>query len=47
MEREAFCRWYDKPLRDVAEHEQEACAYGCVECGFLTASGCTEQEADE
>ena len=47
MEREAFGKWYNKPLRDVAEHEQETCSFGCAECGFLTVLGCTEQETDE
>ena len=25
MKNEAFCRWYEKPLRDVTEVQQEQC----------------------
>lgn len=34
--REGFCRWYDKNLRDVSEHEQEKCyietGQECINC---------------
>ena len=39
MERqEAYCLWHNKFLRDVAEHESDACSdYGmyCTDCNFL------------
>lgn len=35
----AFCRWYEKKIRDVQEHEQEQCAENghdcCDECPDL------------
>lgn len=35
IKREAHCQWYNKPLRDVAEHEQDACGRSCMECECL------------
>lgn len=34
----AYCRWYEKRLEDVAEHEQEQCnenGQNCMECPDL------------
>ena len=28
----AYCRWYDKEMRDVTEHEQEQCAENGQDC---------------
>lgn len=38
MKKEAYCRWYDKKLEDVAEHEQEQCKENgqcCTDCTDL------------
>lgn len=32
MKSEAFCRWYEKPLRDVAEVQQEQCEENGQQC---------------
>lgn len=35
-----YCRWYDKDLRDVTEHEQEECeknGQDCRDCPELKA----------
>lgn len=42
----AFCKWHNKRLEDVAEHEQEQCweqKWDCMECPYLTAE--SEEEA--
>ncbi len=49
MEKEAYCRWHDKPLIKVAEHEQEWCyekGMQCEDCDNLVIanSGKEEQE---
>ena len=34
----AFCRWYEKDMKDLSEHEQEQCAENgqdCKECPDL------------
>lgn len=34
----AFCRWYEKDMKDLSEHEQEQCAENgqdCNECPDL------------
>lgn len=34
----AFCRWYEKDVKDLSEHEQEQCAENgqdCCECPDL------------
>lgn len=41
----AFCRWYEKDMKDLSEHEQEQCAENgqdCSECPDLIIK---EQEA--
>ena len=46
--RKAYCRWYDKKLEDVAEHEQEECkrnGYDCTDCPELTLKE-YDEEAD-
>lgn len=43
----AYCRWYDKKLEDVAEHEQEHCEeYGrhCTDCTDLTSKEYDEED---
>ena len=38
-----YCRWYDKELRDVAEHEQEHCSENgqdCTDCQYLEVKEC-------
>lgn len=32
MKNEAFCRWYEKPLRDVTEWQQEQCEENGQQC---------------
>ena len=32
MKKEAFCRWHDKPLRDVTEVQQEQCEENGQQC---------------
>lgn len=32
MKSEAFCRWYEKPLRDVTEVQQEQCEENGQQC---------------
>ena len=32
MKNEAFCRWYEKPLRDVTEVQQEQCEENGQQC---------------
>lgn len=47
MRETTYCEWYDKPLADVAEHEQEQCGeYGmyCSECQNLTGREIPESE---
>lgn len=34
--KEAFCVWHEKCLRDVAEHEQDACGGNCSDCECLS-----------
>ena len=32
---ELFCRWYEKPLKDISEHEAAMClenGQGCYDC---------------
>ena len=35
IRKEAHCQWHNKPLRDVAEREQDACGRSCMECECL------------
>lgn len=51
MKKEAYCRWHDKTLRSVAEHEQEMCWMSgrqCMDCDDLISadSGIGENEDD-
>lgn len=29
---QAFCRWYNVPMKDLAEHEQEQCEENGQQC---------------
>lgn len=46
MKNEAFCKWWDKPLTDVTEHEQEKCEKNglfCTECPNLSERICENE----
>ena len=43
--KENFCKWYDKPLKDVCESEQDACARAGWDC--LTCLCLTEQDNND
>ena len=36
--KEAFCKWHNKPLKEVEEHKQEQCSeagMNCATCEFM------------
>ncbi len=46
----AFCRWYEKDMENIAEHEQERCKeYGqeCYDCPDLIIKGAEEENTWE
>lgn len=45
--REAYCRWHNKLLRDVAEHEQEECGGNCSDCEDMVPGKSTGEVEDE
>ncbi len=50
MRKEAYCRWYDKTLKDVAEHEQEQCYMNgkqCMDCDDLISANIGIEENEE
>lgn len=50
MKKEAYCRWHEKPLREVAEHEQEQCYKNgmyCDGCDNLVVENSGTEENDE
>ena len=43
----AFCRWYEKDMENLTEHEQEQCAQNgqnCFECRDLVVKGPEETQ---
>ena len=41
-ERGAFCKWWDKPMNQVSEHESERCGeenWNCQECPYFGEIG--------
>lgn len=43
----AYCRWHNKKMEDVTEHEQEQCeesGQNCKGCPDLTLKECDEEE---
>ena len=47
---EAYCRWYEKPMRELAEHEQEQCTENgqqCDKCPDLILKELERREEDE
>lgn len=42
---EAYCNWYQKNLRDVAEHEQQQCQETKQECDKCPCLEFKENEA--
>ena len=50
MKKEAYCRWHDKPLREVSENEQEQCyenGMDCTCCDNLVTDNSGMEENDE
>ena len=48
--KEAYCRWYEKPMRELAEHEQEQCAENgqkCEDCPDLILQEKERQAGNE
>lgn len=43
---EAYCRWYEKGLRDIAEHEQEQCDKNKQKCDGCPNLDFREQQVE-